>query len=323
MFDVDVLLVQFNPKWEQLQVTLDSIVQQKKVKINLIIADDGSNDNMFGKIKEYIEPFKDINTIFLEKDVNKGTVLNMIDGLEFCKSNYLKPISPGDIIYSNDCLYTVFKYMDEKKIKIAFGRMAFYNLDRKSNKLSLLAKQRPFNLNPYIKCKNATKNMMIYGDSISGASCFWETEIYKKMMKLIANIVKYQEDLIIAYCAYLNERIYYIDRYVIWYEYNTGISTGDNYLKWKHLLDRDSLNFYNLIKSKNPQSLIIRRALYLKKIKSGILKTLLYPDRFFYTRIIMPCSIKKVIIPDVKLLEPIFKSNFDIELKGKFLKNND
>ena len=80
-YSVSVVVVTYNPSWDKEKETLDSILKQKGISIEIIIADDGSKENNFSLVKEYFEKneFNDYKLVF--NPVNKGTVYNTYSGL--------------------------------------------------------------------------------------------------------------------------------------------------------------------------------------------------------------------------------------------------
>ena len=46
-YDISVIIVTYNPKWEKLRTTILSILFQKNINIEIIVSDDGSKNNLF------------------------------------------------------------------------------------------------------------------------------------------------------------------------------------------------------------------------------------------------------------------------------------
>ena len=54
-YECSVVIVQYNPMWEKLKRTLNSVISQKKCDFEVIVADDGSKDTCFDKVISYFQ----------------------------------------------------------------------------------------------------------------------------------------------------------------------------------------------------------------------------------------------------------------------------
>ena len=102
MYKVSVIVVMYNPIPEKLWLTLNSIINQEKVDLEIVIADDGSKNNLFDAIEEYMKKNDFSNYKFVYHKQNQGTVLNCYDGVNQASGDYIKLISPGDLLISKD-----------------------------------------------------------------------------------------------------------------------------------------------------------------------------------------------------------------------------
>ena len=99
-----VLMLTYNSSWDKTRQTLYSVLVQKDVSFEIIIADDGSDENNFEKIREYLAAW-DFTTYYLvANEQNQGIVRNFNSGLVLCKGEYIKPLSPGDFLYDENTL---------------------------------------------------------------------------------------------------------------------------------------------------------------------------------------------------------------------------
>ena len=55
MYKVSVVVLMYNPIPEKLWLTLNSIINQEKVDLEIVIGDDGSENNLFDAIEEYMK----------------------------------------------------------------------------------------------------------------------------------------------------------------------------------------------------------------------------------------------------------------------------
>ena len=125
IYDLTVIVVTYNSSWEKLRRTLNSILYQKKVKIELIIADDGSKNNWFRETTEYIG--NSIKVLLLPSEQNMGTVKNIYRAALKASAPYIKTISPGDYFYSEYTVYKWLKYIVFNNSKVSFGRAVYYS----------------------------------------------------------------------------------------------------------------------------------------------------------------------------------------------------
>ena len=55
LYDVSALILTYNPNFEKLIYTLNSFMLQKNIKLQIVIADDGSNKDYFNEIRQYFK----------------------------------------------------------------------------------------------------------------------------------------------------------------------------------------------------------------------------------------------------------------------------
>ncbi len=84
-------------------------------------------------------------------------------------------------------------------------------------------------------------------------------------------------------------QVYYLNRYVLWYEYGAGISTTKN-IVWQELLSKDHDSFFDVMFDKYGEESLLRRTYRLlqifrinNKIIRWIFLTLLCPSLFIFT----------------------------------------
>ena len=246
-----ILLLTYNSPWEKTMQTLYSILIQENVDYEIIIADDGSSDNNFNRIEEYLSSYSFVNYTLVENKKNQGTVKNFLSGLQHCQGEYIKPISPGDFLYDKNVLSSVYEIIQDKEAAVYFGKAIFYSyFDKKIHFFK--DKANPRDLTPYLKkdCKGIKKNYLVEHDYILGASTFYKRDVFEKYFIDIIDIVKYTEDCIMIYMIANGETIEFLNLdCVIWYEYSSGISTsGDS--KWVQRILADHKNIFAMLVSK-------------------------------------------------------------------------
>lgn len=286
-YKITVLVLQYNPNFEDLIVTLNSILQQTYKSFEIVITDDGSQKDFFDETRSWFEKKNFHDYVLVKNSVNQGTVKNIYAGLEKCSGKYIKLISPGDSLYCNHTLETVIEEMENNNALFAFGKLAFYTLNER---LEVYNERRPYSVKPYLNndCNLIKKHLLIYQDNISGASVFVQKELLMRLMSIIEGSVKFQEDTSFSLLPFMEERMLFLDEYVVWYENGTGISTSGSEI-WRERLTKDTEAFYEILLERYPNDKLVKKALLLQKLQKNetiitkTIKSIIFFDRFIYT----------------------------------------
>jgi len=95
--EVDILMTTYNQE-DFIRETLESVVNQTYDNIkNIIVTDDGSNDNTPKIIEEYANKYPIINPILAKE--NKGIAYNLNRGLAQLESEYVAFIAGDDVMF--------------------------------------------------------------------------------------------------------------------------------------------------------------------------------------------------------------------------------
>lgn len=234
-YKISVIVAMYNPVPEKLWLTLNSIIYQEKVNLEIVIADDGSKNNLFNDIKEYMRKNDFSNYKFVFHKHNQGTVLNCYDGVNQASGDYIKLISPGDLLTSKDVLYQWVNHMLNSNLDWSFGEAVYYIND--GNYRAVSRKTHPQNIYPYVKHNQAKCrwNYLVHDDVALGAAIISTRDLSLQYFQRIINKVKYMEDNIYRIMMFDGVMADYYPNNVIFYECNTGVSTsGDP--KWERLL---------------------------------------------------------------------------------------
>lgn len=103
---VSIIMTTYNPVEEYFKIAIDSIIGQTFQNWELIVFDDGS-ENDVGKI---INQFNDNRIIFKSCKVNRGISICANEAIQLSKGDFLAKIDDDDIAYPN-WLETMMKYM--------------------------------------------------------------------------------------------------------------------------------------------------------------------------------------------------------------------
>lgn len=237
-FNVTVIILTYNSDYEKTIKTVTSVLNQENCTFEIIISDDGSAFNNFENITVYFEKCLFKNYTLLGDGINRGTVSNLYNALKHASGKYIKPISPGDYLYSNTTLYDMMSFMVSQNARACFGKAVFY-LNKNENYSVMPYTRHPYFIKPYIK-QNKRNNYFIAYDPILGAAVLYEKENLEVSLKRFNGNVKYCEDYsVLNLMTAENKRIVYLTKPVVFYESNTGISTSRND-KWTKAILKDN-----------------------------------------------------------------------------------
>ena len=239
-----VVVCCYNPNLDKLKKTLYSIVLQKNINMDIVIADDGSKINYKEEILEFCNyiNLKNVKYSFLEN--NQGTICNIIAALKMLNTTYVKTISPGDYFYDENTLACMHDKAISTNADVCFGNAIYYSNEKEfktynlSNPIINIYKTNP----SHNKIVNAlVKNK----DFILGAAILYKTnKLLNNLIKLHEYDVKYCEDLSTLLFATDKNKFIYVDIISVWYEYGTGISTIKTNKKIKSLVEIDNEKFF-------------------------------------------------------------------------------
>lgn len=244
-----VLVLTYNSAWDKTRQTLYSILTQKNVDFELVVADDGSEENNYDKIKKYIESFGFTDYFLVENKQNKGTVKNILSGLAFCHGEYIKPISPGDFLYDENILQKTQECIINRNAAVFFERACYYSI-KDDSPFVFLDKANPHDVRPYLMddYTKIKRNYLAYSDLILGASVIYKTSVFRDYLSKVSDYIKYAEDNTIIYMLAHGERVEFLSeiQYGVWYEYMSGISMGNDSV-WLERVANDRKNVISLL----------------------------------------------------------------------------
>lgn len=262
LYQVTVLVVSYNADWSNMKRTLLSILKQKKISFEIIIVDDGSRDNLFLLIDKLMSKEDFQNYKLIASEENEGTVKNEYKGILVAKGEYIKDISPGDLLYDEMVLFDFYQFAKIKHYDILFGEAIYYY--EKEGGVSFLENvRRPKYMEVYYPehlNNKARFNYLVLNDWVLGANFFIKTSIYQKYLTQLYGKVKYLEDYSFVLAVADNQQIYYLKRPIVWYEFGTGISTNKD-IYWEKLLQQDEQRGRNILFS------IIKRQSYWEYLR--------------------------------------------------------
>lgn len=237
--DVSIIVCCYNSKWVSLLFTLESIICQENISYEIIIADDGSKDNLKLEIENYFNSKKFANWLMVCSERNQGTVKNIYSALKVANGKYVKTISPGDAIIDKYTLRNWIDYNNSNGYRWSFSDAIYYVDDIKERKY-VSANSHPNNITPYIKhdSEKCRWNYLVLDDIALGAAFLCECSLELEYEEIIKDHVIYAEDNIWRIMMFDGIVGGYYPKDAILYEYGTGISTsGSDW--WSDKLEQD------------------------------------------------------------------------------------
>ena len=307
-----VQIVTYNPRWDKLKFTLDSILLQSFKDYELMIVDDGSKDCLERLIKEYVNKHSIINFRHVRNKHNQGTVRNIISGLEIAKGKYIRCLGAGDAFASTESLQMIYDYLEENKFDACWGLVQPFIYDNEGKRHSVY-RVKPFDIDAYrtYNLRRIMENMIVYSDQAHGASITMKREKWLNYLNIIADKVKYAEDLAQILIALDEEPIHLLDEVIIYYEEGDGISTANNRIWLKRLQD-DVNHLYEYAKSCYPENLYIRKRMHVNRFQNvnnlylrTVLRFFINPGMIFYLGRALKQRIMKKHVKEIKGMIPL------------------
>lgn len=248
MYDISLIVLIYNQTIEKVQLTLNSILVQRNVTIEIIISDDCSKNDITSDIECFLKEKKFLHYKLIRNTNNLGTVVNALEAVKLAGGDVIKLISPGDFLSGENVLAEWLSFQKRVKAPIVFGDTIYYSLDSKNIKV-LKRVAMPQNVKDYEKNVSIEKKIINYygfHDQIHGASMMVGKEVLLKYLQILYEIkVIYCEDFFVYLAILEDVSINYFPKTVVWYEFGEGISnSGDTSWSRKIYEDMDMFNTY-------------------------------------------------------------------------------
>ena len=268
--EISVIMATYHPVWDKCLFTLESIIAQKNVDLELLITDDGSKDNLFEKFTSYLNEKGFTNYRLLSHEENQGTVKNYYDGISAAKGKYIKLISPGDALYNETTLEKWLRFLKESGNVWSFAEATYYTTTDDNRKELLNVAVAPRLIGCYLKSKRdqCRWNYVVLEDMPLGAAILCEREKLLDYIGNIVGLVKFAEDTSLSTMMYDGILPAYYSKSVVFYEFGIGVSTGNS--KWRARFLEDMRNFETfLINRESKDAFQKKMTRALSSINSG------------------------------------------------------
>ena len=222
---VDVLMLVYNHE-KTLKQSIQSVLNQKSVDVNLIITNDASTD----KSQKIIDSFNSNKIHCLKRKINKGPAVNAEFLLDSVKSNYVAFLEGDDYwVHDNKLIdqinvlddnYT-FCYTSYSKKYLKNDTSQFYNYDNKVIEGKDLINNviNGFNKNFHINTLLLRSNTLFKIRS-KYKSLFFDKKISTGDLRF--------------FCTLINDfKGYYLNHQTLVYNFDQGISSSKLNLKWR------------------------------------------------------------------------------------------
>lgn len=258
MHELSVVFLTYNARLEDVRESLESVMRQKAVDFEIVIADDGSKDNLKAEIEELFKRWNFTDYRLVMNAQNAGTVANLLSGLEAADGEYAKALSPGDRFYSDHTMRAWLDFMKEKDLLWSFSDAVYYYKDEQGADKVISGKAGPQDIKPYLR-KDADKcrwNYAVLGDIPVGATLMSKTDIQTSYCRRIREAgVKYAEDNMWRLMMFEGVTGAYYPEQTILYECGSGISSSVSDV-WKKRIADDWKTVNNMMRGiKDPDRL--------------------------------------------------------------------
>lgn len=249
-YKISVIILTYNSTLNDTKKTILSIINQKNISFEIIIADDGSKENNFELIKSFFDEISFSNYQLIGNKKNNGTCLNLYNAILKAQGEYIKPISPQDFLYDDKTLYNWYNYVKKNNIKVSFGNAVYYKND--NNQFTVLSRKNTqpiqnelYDIKKYKKNEILVDNLIL-NDCILGASFICQKEVLEKYLTFIIGKIRLCEDFAYRIMLLDDIRVYMYNSPVIYYCFGTGVSSKKK-SNGKSILYEDEIAFRDII----------------------------------------------------------------------------
>lgn len=235
-YDVSALILTYNPNLQKLLMTLKSFLLQKGVTVQIIVSDDGSEEDYFSEVEKMFEKYNFTDYKLIKNESNVGTVKNLLGALAICQGKFAKSLSPGDFINGENTLFNWIKKMKSEQLVVACADAIYYRTKQDGNLEAVSQKTHPQRKN--LVDKELKENYLLFDDIFLGAAVMCETKTLRYYLDIVVGKVIYAEDNVLRLMVFNDEKVGFFDEEAVIYEIGTGIST-QGVAKWSRLLRKD------------------------------------------------------------------------------------
>ena len=234
---VSVIVGSYRPDREKLRLTLRSILLQRESDYEIIVADDGSEENYFTEIARYLDARGMHDYRLVTYGENRGIVANMWQAISVASGDYVRLTSPGDYMHGFHALRDWTRFMDDHPdTAMSFCDAIYYH--REGAKIVPTSEYAHPQDTKGFRGGDSLRAYLINDDICLGAAIMCRREVMSKYLRMLRGKVTWAEDNSYRLMAYFGEKIRYFPETAILYEYGTGISTNGSDV-WSQRIQAD------------------------------------------------------------------------------------
>lgn len=268
MYKISVILPVCNVE-PYLVECIESIIHQTIgfKDIQLIMIDDGSDDNSYGIMQDYANMYTNIKTYHFDKKSGSGGRPRN-KGIEMAEGKYLMFADPDDF-FSLTAFETMYAAIEKHQSDFVIGNWCYTNIDGTPWEKPIFDTER---------FKEFKLSINDYKDSFYVMNSSMCNKIFNKKFILSNNITCLEgipgEDTYFSMSAFLNAKnVFYIPEVTYYYrqrntscvsvswncsaEFFNGMNTAYRAL-YEKFLEKDQINFYKFVYAKNMTYLLYR-----------------------------------------------------------------
>ena len=240
MHELSVVFLTYNARFEDVRESLESVIRQVDVDLEIVVADDGSKDNLNVEIEAFFRQHGFVDYRLVMNAQNEGTVANLLSGLEASDGEYAKALSPGDRFRTDHTMREWLDFMEENQLPWSFSDAVYYYKDEQGADKVVSGAAGPQDIKPYINndAERCRWNYAVLGDIPVGATILSKTDIQAAYCRQIREAgVKYAEDNMWRLMMFEGIVGAYYPEQTIMYECSSGISSSVSDVWKKRIAD--------------------------------------------------------------------------------------
>ena len=259
-YEISFILAAYNSNFERIRKTLVSFLEQEDVRFEIIVVDDGSDDNHKEEIEALFAEYNFKDYKLLMHTANQGIVKNHNSGLAVAEGKFVKGLGAGDYLHDKHIIRDWIDFLQSSGAEWSISEAIYYD---KVTGIPVSVPAHPQDMTPYSRLsyclvnmgtdtsyttkieqlkRQARWNYVVFDDIALGAVMLSTTELQRRYSPLIeAKGIKYAEDNMWRLMMFDGVvPSYYNDKPTIYYEYGGGISTSGSSF-WSERLREDWL----------------------------------------------------------------------------------
>ena len=220
---------------------LDSIINQKYQRIELLICDDCSTDNSRNVIYEYMERLKErfVNFTFIVNKTNQGVTKSLNKLLLLAQGEYIKPLASDDFLHE-DYIYScieAFIYNTNCSVVVTNG----YKIEQESTRKEMKVMAPFYASKPCFDVKTMFRE--IYLDNfIFAPGAMIKSSVYNELGIYDEDSAVEDWEFWLRLTKEKNIEFEYLESPLVYYRINTSSITS---LKGEHVLEKRKRVFYS------------------------------------------------------------------------------